>query len=289
MNQLHDMQFTILVDDTARGGLKAEHGFSCLVEADTHRVLFDTGANDALLKNSVSLGVELNELDALVFSHGHYDHTGGLGAICDHLGLLSVFAHPNIIGPHRSRRTGHDRDIGTPKASRVALDLLHCAYLNNAVEVADGIWTTGEIPRATADAHSNELWLDTAGMLPDRVEDDMALVLRHQAGLVVLLGCAHAGVLDTLAHVERLFPGQPLLGVIGGMHLYNASVSTINAVIAGLRSRSPLFVAPGHCTGAVATQALLDEFGPRCIPLYAGMRLHIGRSGVIEVTAELEP
>jgi len=280
MTYLHTIRITVLVDNTANdNSLKCEHGFSCLIEADGHRVLFDTGAKDALLENSEALGVDLGELDALVLSHGHYDHTGGLAAICDHLGILSVVAHPNIIGPHRSRRTGHDRDIGTPKASRVALDLLHCVYQNTAMEVTDGIWTTGEIPRTTTDTRSGELFTDSAGTQPDLVLDDMALVLRHQAGLVVLLGCAHAGVLDTLARVEQLFSGEPLLGLLGGMHLDGATSETISTVTQTLQRSPLLFVAPGHCTGDAAKEAMLTAFGTRYRHVCVGMQLDINGDG----------
>lgn len=282
MTHLQTIRITVLVDDTANdNGLKCEHGFSCLIEADGHRVLFDTGAKDALLENTQTLGVDLSELDALVLSHGHYDHTGGLAAICSHLGLLSVVAHPNIIGPHRSRRTGNDRDIGTPKASRVALDLLHCVYSETAMEVADGIWTTGEIPRTTTDNYSSALCVDSAGKQPDRVLDDMALVLQHQAGLVVLLGCAHAGVLDTLAWVEQLFPGEPLLGLLGGMHLDGATSGTISTVTQTLQRSPLLFVAPGHCTGDAAKNAMLTAFGTRYRHVYAGMQLNINGDGCV--------
>jgi 7,8-dihydropterin-6-yl-methyl-4-(beta-D-ribofuranosyl)aminobenzene 5'-phosphate synthase len=283
MTTLRDIQLTILVDNVSdRDDLKAEHGFSCLVEADGHRILFDTGAKDALVQNSRCLGIGLSGLDALVFSHGHYDHTGGLAAAIELLGRTRVVAHPNILGSHRSQRTGSDRDIGMPAAAVAALNGLRCEYARTSVEVADGIWTTGEIPRRTSDVHPNGLCIDEQGLQPDPLPDDMALVLRHRAGLVVLLGCAHAGVVDTLAWIEQLFPGEPLLGLAGGMHLDGAAPETIQVVVSTLRSSPVLFVAPGHCTGSAARQAVLASFGYRCRPLCVGMEMHINGDGRLE-------
>ncbi len=283
MTKLQDIRLTVLVDNApGRADLKPEHGFSCLVEADGHRLLFDTGAKDALVHNSKCLGVSLSGLDALVFSHGHYDHTGGLAAAIGLLGKTRVVAHPNIFGSHRSRRTGSDRDIGMPVTAGTALNQLSCELARTSVEVVDGIWTTGEIPRRTANVHPNGLCIDEAGLRPDPLPDDMALVLRHRAGLVVLLGCAHAGVVDTLAWTEQLFPNEPLLGLVGGMHLDGAAPETIQVVVGTLRSSPVLFVAPGHCTGAAAKQALLASFGHRCRPLGVGKETHIDRDGQLE-------
>lgn len=283
MTQLTDIRLTVLVDNSSGiQGLKAEHGFSCLVEADGYRVLFDTGANNALRENSRYLGVELRGLDALVFSHGHYDHTGGLAAVAQELEVARVLAHPNILGSHRSQRTGRDRDIGMPEAARIALQQRRCDFERGPIEVIGGIWTTGEIPRRTLSAKQGELFVDSAGSVPDTVPDDIALVLRHHAGLIVLIGCAHAGVLDTLAWIDHLFPDEPLLGVLGGMHLDGATAETTEAVVQSLREGIP-FVAPGHCTGAVATTALLDALGSRGHALHVGMQIEVHRSGQFEL------
>ena len=155
-------------------------------------------------------------------------------------------------------------------------------FQQTAVEVVDGIWTTGEIPRTTSETHDAGLCIDSAGLQPDLVLDDMALVLRHQEGLVVLLGCAHAGVPDTLAWVGQMFPGEPLLGLLGGMHLEGAAAETISTVMQTIQRHQPLFVAPGHCTGDTAKQAMLTAFGSRYRPVSVGMQLDINGDGRVE-------
>lgn len=274
------LRLTILVDNVSNHeSLQAEHGFSCLVEANRYRVLFDTGAKDALLHNSRVIGINLPGVDALVFSHGHYDHTGGLAPVAAQLSSIRVVAHPNFLGSHRSQRTGRDRDIGIPEGSRQALVGLCADFRAEPVEVVPGIWSTGEIPRITSDEGARELFVDSAGTQPDCVPDDMALILRHQAGIVVLLGCAHAGVVDTLACVEQLFPDEPLLGLLGGMHLEGASPESIGQLVERLRTAQPRFVSPGHCTGERAKRALCDAFGDCYLPMQVGLELRIDHTG----------
>jgi 7,8-dihydropterin-6-yl-methyl-4-(beta-D-ribofuranosyl)aminobenzene 5'-phosphate synthase len=293
MRLLEKISLTILVDNRrASESLELEHGFSCLVEADGCRVLFDTGARDALITNSRRLGVSLGALDAVVFSHGHYDHTGGLAAIADQIRQVQVCAHPGFLGPHHSRRTGSDRDIGVPDASRHVLAGLRLRTSLAPIEVCPGVWTTGEIPRVTQSTSNETLYTDAEGKVPDPLRDDMALVIRHRAGLVLLLGCAHAGVIDTMRHVEQLFPGESLLGVLGGMHLDGAESGIVQAVTAVLEASSARFIAPGHCTGDTSIQALESSIGSRVFSLRAGLELLIdgpdGQLSVRERAARLE-
>lgn len=283
MKKLQDIRLTLLVDNVSNSEqLKAEHGFSCLVEADGRRLLFDVGAKDALVHNSGRLGIDLRGLDAIVFSHGHWDHTGGLAVAIDQLAPTRAVAHPNILGSHRSRRTGADRDIGMPEPAVLALKRLNCEFTRTSIEVVDGLWTTGEIPRRNGDRSDELFFVDAAGIEPDALPDDLALVLRHRAGLVVLLGCAHAGVKDTLAWIEQMFPGERLLGLVGGMHLGSAPIEMIQTVVANLRGSPVLFVAPGHCTGSAAKQAMAVSFGSRCLSVYVGMQMRIDADGRLE-------
>lgn len=282
MKHLNDIRITLLVDNISLDEqLIPEHGFSCLVQADGHQVLFDTGAKSALASNSSALGISLQQLDALVFSHGHYDHTGGLVAVSNTLHAGRIVGHPNIFGEHRSRRTGNDRDIGMPVSSRDLLSRLGCELSSAPVEVVEGVWTTGQIPRTTGDRDASYLFVDSLGQRPDAVPDDMALVLRHRAGLVLVLGCAHAGVIDTIRAAATLFPDEPFLGIVGGMHLEGASPEAISQIVCELRDRQIEVVAPAHCTGELAKRRLSSEFGTKYHDAYVGRQFNVDASGCL--------
>jgi 7,8-dihydropterin-6-yl-methyl-4-(beta-D-ribofuranosyl)aminobenzene 5'-phosphate synthase len=186
-----------------------------------------------------------------------------------------VYAHPDVFGAHHSRRTGVDRNIGIPPASVQVLERLKLSTSIAPIEVCPGVWTTGEIRRVTQNTYSEALYADADGKKPDPLRDDMALVLRHRSGLILLLGCAHAGVIDTIRHVEELFPNEPFLGILGGMHLNGAGPDTLQAVAAVLNAKNVRFVAPGHCTGDTTIQFLKTSMGQRVYPLHVAQRLEI--------------
>lgn len=274
------LRLRLLVDDEPRGaGLSVEHGFACWVSTEAGALLFDTGAGGALLANAERLGVELSTARAIVLSHGHYDHTGGLAALLGRLTSPRVIAHPDFDGPHRSRSTGVDRDIGVPEAARRALAGARVERVRAPTELLPGVWATGEIPRTTGEDVGGPFFLDQEGQRPDPLLDDQALLLRHRAGLVVLLGCAHAGLSNTLRYARRLFPGTPLLGVVGGMHLRSASAERLEAVAEELAALEVGLVAPAHCSGDEAKRRLAHRFGERYRAVVVGSTLQLGPEG----------
>jgi 7,8-dihydropterin-6-yl-methyl-4-(beta-D-ribofuranosyl)aminobenzene 5'-phosphate synthase len=141
------------------------------------------------------------------------------------------------------------------------------------VSVTDGVWVTGEIPRRHRFEDGNGyFFLNEARTQHDPLVDDQALCVETGRGLVVLLGCAHAGVVNTLDYVAELRPEQPIHAVVGGMHLHGADAQRIEETVAALRRHEVQLIAPGHCTGFAATRALFAALDSRCVDLFTGSR-----------------
>jgi len=270
---------TVLIED-GRGetDLEAEHGLALWIETGAGAVLFDTGAGSKAVANARHLGVPLEEAETVVLSHGHYDHTGGLATVLDEARYAQVVAHPGVVLPRWSRRPdGRVAAIGMPpEASRA---LAACAartrWITDHLEVVPGVHVTGPIPRRRDDEGPAEpFFLDPAMTIPDPLADDQALWVETTEGPVIVVGCAHSGLLATLDRVAELRGDARVRAVVGGMHLLHAGAERLEHTVAELERRRIGIVAPGHCTGAQASALLAERFGRRCLPLHAGRRLH---------------
>ena len=247
--------------------LLGEHGIAYWIETGSRRVLFDTGQGMALVPNTDRLQIPLDQAEAVVLSHGHYDHTGGVADALRASLKAAVFAHPAAFERKYARDfDGTIRDIGIPESGIEAIRAGDHEIVDTAssTEVADGLFVTGEIPRVTDfEDTGGPFYSDPKCRHPDPLLDDQALYFDSNRGVVVLLGCAHAGVGNTLRRVRQLTGDTPIHAVIGGMHLGNASDERLGKTVDYFRELGTEVVAPAHCTGMAATIALSRAFPAR--------------------------
>ncbi len=273
-----NVRITVLVENTAEdAGLLAEHGLAFWIDGGSHRILFDTGQGGVLPANAYRLGIDLRRLDAVALSHGHYDHTGGLADAVRGNRPGAVYAHPDALKPKFARnKDGTSRPIGMPEAAQQALERHRdrLVLLEKPTSLGAGFMLTGPVPRATDfEDTGGPFFLDAQCRTPDPLLDDQAVFFPAAQGTVVLLGCAHAGVVNTLRYVRRLTDDRPIHAVLGGMHLLNASPDRLSRTIEALRELDIACLGPAHCTGRAATAALWHALPDRCISLHVGTRV----------------
>jgi 7,8-dihydropterin-6-yl-methyl-4-(beta-D-ribofuranosyl)aminobenzene 5'-phosphate synthase len=268
---MKQVSITVLVENTAQGhGLLAEHGLAFWIEVGPRRILFDTGQTDVVSRNAGLLDIDLSSMDAVVLSHGHYDHTGGLAGIprsktWRKKGVVA-YAHPRALADKYARNAdGTGRYIGMAVESRKVLtESFELRTTEAPTEIAEGFMVTGPIPRVTDfEDTGGPFFKDAECRQPDDLIDDQAAFLETSAGTVVILGCAHAGIVNTLSYVTQLVPDRPIHTVIGGTHLVSADEKRMNKTVEALRAIDIQRLFPLHCTGFQAAARLWTEFPGR--------------------------
>jgi 7,8-dihydropterin-6-yl-methyl-4-(beta-D-ribofuranosyl)aminobenzene 5'-phosphate synthase len=248
------------------GDFLAEWGLSILVETEATKILLDTGQGYSSVHNADLLGIELSKIDKIVLSHGHFDHTGGLRKILRRMRKsVEVIAHPDIWQLKYSRREREQpRYIGVP-FHRSELESLGALFVltEKPVKIDDFIMTTGVIPMSTPYEEVDEMLFvkEASEWRPDKVMDDQALIVKTEAGLVIILGCAHRGMMNTLYHAKQLTGDDKICAVIGGSHLISASEERLWITIAALRELGVRKLGLCHCTDLKAIGILAQEFG----------------------------
>lgn len=259
------MRLTVLAENTAnRRGMLAEHGLSVLVETKGKRILFDTGQSDVFWRNACALGISLKNLDAVVLSHGHYDHCGGLKRLCQEGPLPPVFVGKGALEKKRCvQRDGTLRDIGIPwlpedrtafRENEGFLEPFPDVFLTSGIrQAADFEGVPALFVRGTGDAVER-----------DGMQDEQLLCVVEGDRLHVVAGCCHVGVVSCLRHAVSLFPQKRLGMVLAGMHLRGVSVERLDATIRAVRELDPDCLVPVHCTGIMAIAQLKLALKDRC-------------------------
>ena len=274
----------VMADGQAPVPLIAEHGFSVLVTVtkagDEHRFLFDAGTSpDGVTQNMRILGLDPSAIEAIVCSHGHFDHTTGIDGLIRAVGRpnLPVLIHPHFWRRRRLQLPGRE-PLEIPTTSRRALveagfDIIE--ERQPSFLFGRSVLITGEVPRTTGYEPGfppQQAWLD-GGWQPDPlVLDDQAMIINVRGrGLVVITGCGHAGVVNIARYARRLCGDQPLYALIGGFHLGGPMYEPlIPRVFDDLAALNPAVLVPAHCTGWRAQHAMSARFPDAYLPNSVG-------------------
>ena len=288
---------TTLNENTASSfPLIGEWGLSILVEVDNLKILLDTGQNIAVVHNAALMGIDLSQIDKIVLSHGHSDHTGGLWEVLNRIRLqgrterkVEIIAHPDVWASKYGRISEEKYIyVGIP-FQKEELENLGASFTltKDPVWLSENVVTTGEIPMTTEYEQIEPLVYVKEGneFHPDPLWDDQAIIIKSELGLVVVLGCCHRGIINTLHHAQKLTGVEQIYAVIGGMHLQFAVGGTdvtsvvaterLDRIIAELKKFDIQRIGPFHCTGPIASIRLAQEFGEGFFFNNAGTRVTI--------------
>jgi 7,8-dihydropterin-6-yl-methyl-4-(beta-D-ribofuranosyl)aminobenzene 5'-phosphate synthase len=259
------VRITTLSENTAQLGFLGEWGLSILVETESVRVLLDAGLSTSAVYNADLMGIDLSTIDAIVLSHAHGDHTGGLRDVLRRVRKqVQVIAHPDIWIPKYVVYGEMSRYAGIPYM-REDLESMGASFnlTKKPFKIGDDIMTTGEIEMTTDYERIDDRLCVKKGnnMIPDPLADDLAMVVKTTEGLLLITGCAHRGIINTVRHVQKLSNNEYIHTIIGGTHLMVASPERVEKTAGELKELGLQRLGVSHCTGFSASAALAKEFG----------------------------
>jgi 7,8-dihydropterin-6-yl-methyl-4-(beta-D-ribofuranosyl)aminobenzene 5'-phosphate synthase len=265
-NKVPGRIITLSENSVAVPYVMAEWGLSILVESPEGSILLDAGASTSVVHNADILGIDLCKIERIVLSHGHFDHTGGLRTLLTKMKRqVEIIAHPDILAPKYKRSEGKpDRYIGLLYQLQELESLgARFNFSRESQRLTRNILSTGEIPLET-DFEQIEpgFFVKTAdGWQPDSLADDQALVIETPQGLVMVLGCAHRGIINTLKQACKITGNSKIHLVLGGCHLKDASDEQVWQTISSLNEMGVHKLGVSHCTGMRATLMLAQTYG----------------------------
>jgi 7,8-dihydropterin-6-yl-methyl-4-(beta-D-ribofuranosyl)aminobenzene 5'-phosphate synthase len=247
-----------------------ELGFSALVEVEGTRILFDTGYYpDTVLKNARALSLDLSDVETVILSHNHDDHTGGLLSLREELSkknpkaLSRAHVGKGIFARRRGEKGDQETNPMIPIKGRYEASGGAFVEHEAPVELAPGVWLTGPVPRR----HPERNWsgkgkiVTDGGLVEDTIPEDQSLVLDTDKGLVVISGCGHAGIINTLEFARARIRSTRVYAAIGGFHLFAATDATLDWTAGELRRMELASFVGAHCTGIEAVYQLRAKVG----------------------------
>ncbi|MCK5311614.1 MAG: MBL fold metallo-hydrolase [Desulfobacteraceae bacterium] len=259
------INITTLCENTASVDCIAEWGLSILIDVDGFKILFDTGGGLSIIHNAQVMGVNFSDIDKIVLSHGHFDHTGGLSDVLKlKAGIVDVIAHPDIWTlKYSCKKDFQDRYIGM-QYSRAHLEGSGARFKlsKEPIWINDNIVTSGEIPMLTdyENIDNNLFVKEHSEFKPDFLGDDLSLGIKTEAGLIIILGCSHRGMINNIKHLQKVTNEKRVFCVVGGTHLMAGSNERILKTIEDLKKIDIQKLGVSHCTGFMASSMLFQHF-----------------------------
>ncbi len=273
-----NVKITVIVDNKAEKPFRQEHGLSLWIEKDGFSILFDTGQSEAFGTNCSILGIEPKKADAVVLSHGHYDHGKNL-AMALSQGDAALYMHPEALitryscNPDQPVRSIGLTDENSKAVSDYTTGKVH--RCDKVTKIVHGIFLTGSVPRITSFENTGgHFYLTQDSTTPDPVNDDMSLWINTPKGLVVVCGCCHSGLVNTLSYIKSL-TNTKVHTLIGGFHMLRANDMRLEKSLEYLDNFAPQQIIPLHCTGERFESLLKNRFGKNIVEGSAGLHVNV--------------
>lgn len=274
------MKFQFLLDNkTENSKCMAEWGLSVLIETGGKKILLDAGLTDLYKANAEALGVDLADVDALVISHGHFDHTGGVPSFVKINGKAPVYLHRDTMYESYGETDGKvETEACSIRWNEEEMEAVwpRIQFTGGMVKLYDNVSLIGDIPDLEGYPATEQFWRrlekedGSFELIPDTMSHEQVIVVEEEAGLYVFSGCSHRGVVPTLRHVQNLMPGKRIAGLIAGMHLYPALPEMRRKIVAEIAGLDMDVVFPVHCTGMDAILQMKALMGDKCVVACAG-------------------
>jgi len=257
--------------------LKCEHGLSFLLQTNGCTVLFDTGQSDKLLHNAQLLGVNLSDVDYVVLSHGHYDHTGGLPHFLEINSTAKVIVHPHAFKQRFSQSPQMVKENGIGWRKNIERYSNRFLFIEEDIELADNIWILTNIKAQEGFEVINDKLVTKIdeGYIPDTFDDELVLVANENNNPIIICGCAHTGIVNILHQVKQRFNYSEISLIAGGMHLKGKEETEISKVINGLAPFKVKQWALNHCTGKPAFEQFDTAFPEKVVYCGGGMVIEV--------------
>lgn len=262
---------TLIENLVYQRGLMAEHGLAIYIETENRKILFDTGQTGLFLRNAVALGIAIEDIDTLVLSHGHYDHTGGLYPFLEKNSKAKVYAKRQLFQPKYSGRT---RFTGTLFNEELLKNRM--VYVDAITEIADNIFVMPDIVISNSiDTHFKGMNIKMNNdFIPDEFDDELFLVMKQHEKINIVTACSHRGITNICTTATEYFK-LPMSLILGGFHTKDCSVEQYEQILHYFQLSKPESIGVCHCTGVEKFAALKGDCKKNLFYNFTGHELNI--------------